>query len=184
VPIFALTNKSVTLKIKNMNARIDARLIPNGICATEMEVAHYLNGSHCYAEDLHSVIRKFASRLNQCYFLKLNTKVKKLMKSLYPDNCIFLDREKYIVLINRQDLMPVTIDQLNEQSFALSEEILMLEMKNAFHEYLKIGDVSRWNRFCRWLLIAYGLWATKTGFMDDLRLKYGDDFYLRRDLYI
>ena len=28
-----------------MNARIDAWLIPNGICAWDMEVAHYMNGS-------------------------------------------------------------------------------------------------------------------------------------------
>ena len=62
-----------------MNARIDAQLIPDGICAFDMQVAHWLNGSHSYSEDLHSVIRKFASKLNHCYFLLLDRKTRKLL---------------------------------------------------------------------------------------------------------
>lgn len=168
-----------------MNARIDAQMIPDGICAFEMEIAHYLNGSHSYAEDLHSVIRKFASRLNQCYFLELNSKVRKLLKSLYPNACYYSEEDRFLVLINLLDLKPARIDQLSieKQSLAISEEIIFGKMSGTFRKYLRIGDSCSWNWFCRWLLIAYSLWATKTGFIKDLRRKYGDDFYLRSDLF-
>ena len=168
-----------------MNARIDAQLIPDGICAFDMQVAHWLNGSHSYSEDLHSVIRKFASKLNHCYFLVLDRKTRKLLKSLYPDVTLFSEKDKCIVLINLLDMMPARINQLSEENHcvAMSEEVVLARLKASLLNYLKIGDSDQWNWFCRWLLISYGLWATKTGFIKDLRKKYGKDFFLRRDLF-
>ena len=168
-----------------MNGEIDARMIPEGISAFEMQVAHYLNGSYSYTENLHSVIRKFASRLNNCYFLVLDRKTSELLKSLYPDAALFSAQDQCIVLINLLNLMPARIDQLSEENHcvAMSEENVLAKVRTCFHDYLRVGDSSQWNWFCRWLLIAYGLWATKTGFIKDLRNKYGRDFFLRRDLF-
>ena len=164
-----------------MNARIDAWLIPNGICAWDMEVAHYMNGSHSYAEDLHSVIRKFASRLNQCYFMKLDNRTKKIIKELYDDSGYFLMQNGYVVLINLLEMMPVRIDQMQEDShnFIMTEDLVREKLLAAFCEYLRIGDTREWNIFCRWLLISYGLWANKTGFQEKLRLFSGNEFFRR-----
>lgn len=168
-----------------MNGEIDAQLIPDGISAFEMQVAHYLNGSHSYTENLHSVIRKFASKLNHCYFLVLNRKTRKLLKSLYPDETLFSVKDQCIVLINLLDMKPARIDQLSVENhcIAMSEELVLAKLKTCFQDYLMTGDSIQWNWFCRWLLIAYGLWATKTGFIKELRNKYGKDFFLRRDLF-
>ena len=129
-----------------MNARIDAWLIPNGICAWDMEVAHYMNGSHSYAEDLHSVIRKFASRLNQCYFMKLDNRTKKIIKELYDDSGYFLMQNGYVVLINLLEMMPVRIDQMQEDShnFIMTEDLVREKLLAAFCEYLRIGDTREW----------------------------------------
>ena len=164
-----------------MNARIDAWLIPNGICAWDMEVAHYMNGSHSYTEDLHSVIRKFASRLNQCYFMKLDNRTKKIIKELSNDSEYYQKQKGVVVFINLLNMMPARIDQMQDGTFnvILTEEVVKGKLLAAFRKYLYVGDTRNWNIFCRWLLISYGQWANKTGFQEKLRLFSGDEFFRR-----
>ena len=160
-----------------MNARVDVNMIPYGIWAREMEIAHYLTGSHSYVEDLHSIIRKFASRLDPSYYMKITRSTRHVLPASFGKGKL----GDYVLMVNTLDLMPLQLGNTVDDGFHrfMNEWDIKKELFNHFREYLRIGNSCHWNWFCQWLLLAYGLWAYKNDFMAKLEVSYRDDFTMR-----
>ena len=54
-----------------MGFKVDIFQIPNGIYASKVDFSHYLK-SQQYDENVRSLIRKYASKLSDFYFIRLD----------------------------------------------------------------------------------------------------------------
>ena len=142
---------------------IDIFQIPNDIYASRVNISHDLK-SQQYDENIRSLIRKYASRLSDFYYIRLDTDCGRIIKKIFPNpvpkGC------RFEAVFDELTMSPLNFGNIGSDDRYTTHQWCNFTIKDIptllqkyWEDYLKMMDDRSWNWMMRFLIIAYRLWA-------------------------
>ena len=148
-----------------MGWQIDKFQIKRGTYVCEVPFTDYLREADCYKESPKSLIRKFASKLSDNYYLTLEGEVGKIVKSCLPKDLkaegkkVAVFDELYMIPLNFAQSQELIVDRTSRKWCFFTLKDIPRLLKRYWDEYMRRLDARSFDRMMQVLLITYRLWA-------------------------